>query len=80
MDNQSGNFSVQEIMRLARTPAGQKLIAILQQADPSALQNAARQASGGNMQQAKSTLEPLLRSSEVQDLITQLGGELHGKL
>ncbi len=79
MDNQNGNFSIQEIMRLAKTPAGQKLIALLQQADPSALQNAARQASGGNMQQAKSALEPLLKSPEIQSLIAQLGGEKNGQ-
>ena len=73
MNNQTGNFSVQEIMRLAKTPAGQQLIALLQQADPTALRSAAEQASGGNMQQAKSTLEPLLKSPEIQKLIAQLG-------
>lgn len=73
MDNTPNNFSIQEVMRLAKTPAGQELIALLQQADGTALRNAAEQASGGNYQQAKSTLEPLLRSPEIQKLVKQLG-------
>ena len=71
MDNNPGNFSIQEAMRLAKTPAGQQLIALLQQADPNALRQAAQQASSGNYSQAKSVLEPLLQSQEIQKLLKQ---------
>lgn len=73
MDNNPNNFSIQDVMRLAKTPAGQQLIAILQQSDASALKSAAEQASGGKYQQAKNTLEPLLKSPEIQKLLKQLG-------
>lgn len=73
MDNNSNNIPIQEVMRLAKTPAGQQLIALLQQSDPTALRNAAEQASGGHYQQAKNTLEPLLSSPEIQKLLKQLG-------
>ena len=40
MDNNLNNFSIQDVMRFAKTPAGQQLIAILQQADASSLKSA----------------------------------------
>lgn len=73
MEIDRNNFSTEDIMRLAQTPAGQQLIAILRKSDGPALRNAAAQASSGNYQQAKSALEPLLRSPEIQNLLKQLG-------
>ena len=69
------NFSAQEAMRLAKTPAGQQLIAMLQKADTKAVKEAMSQASNGNMEQAKNVLEPILSSPEIQQLIRQLGGK-----
>jgi hypothetical protein len=34
-----------------------------------------KQASGGNMEQAKQALEPMLSSPEIQQLLRQLGGK-----
>ena len=69
------NFSSEEAMRLANTPAGQQLIAMLKKTNGAALQNAIQQASAGNMEQVKQTFEPLLASPEIQKLLQQLGGK-----
>lgn len=75
MQNNPKNFSTEDIMRLAKTPAGQQLIAMLQKADTKTLKEAMQHAAGGNMEQAKQALGPMLQSSEIQKLLQQLGGK-----
>ena len=75
MQNNKNNFSPEEAMALAKTPAGQQLIKILQKTNQAAVQDAIHQASAGNMEQVKQTLEPLLASPEIQKLLRQLGGK-----
>ena len=48
MQKNSDNFSVQEAMRLAKTPAGQQLIAILKDQNPDAIKKAMNHAASGN--------------------------------
>ena len=74
MQKNSPNFSMEDIIKLANSPAGKQLMEILKQADPSALENAASQASSGDLTQAKASLAPLLSSEKVQQLLGQLGG------
>lgn len=73
MQKNSDNFSIQEAMRLAGTPAGQQLIALFRQADNNQLQQAAKLASEGNYVQAQQMLSGLLSDPEVQSLLSQLG-------
>lgn len=68
--------NLSEIMKLAQSPAGQQLLAMLQNANQGALQDAAKQASAGNMEEAKNALSPLLSSPEVQALLKQMEGSL----
>lgn len=75
MQNDPKNFSMQDAMRLASTPAGQQLLALLQQSDTATLRSAMEQASAGNYEQAKQVLGPLLNSPDVQKLLQQLGGK-----
>ena len=75
MQKDPNNFSMQDAMRLAGTPAGQQLLALLQQSDTATLRSAMEQASGGNYEQAKQALGPLLNSPEVQKLLRELGGK-----
>lgn len=75
MQKDPKNFSMQDAMRLASTPAGRQLLAILQQSDSAAMRSAMEQASNGNYEQAKQVLGPLLASPEVQKLLQQLGGK-----
>lgn len=74
MEKNSNNFSMQEAMRLAKSPAGQQLISLLQQSDPEAMKKAMQQATAGDYSQIQQTLGPLLASEEIKRLLQQLGG------
>lgn len=71
MDKNSVNL--QEIMRIAKSPAGQQLIAMLKEKDPTAMQQATKQASSGNYAQAMEQLKDVLSSPEGQRLLKDLG-------
>ena len=73
MDKKNQDFSMDEVMRLAKSPAGQQLMAMLQQKDPQALQQAAMQASQGDYKTAGQTLSAVLSSPEAQKLMKELG-------
>jgi len=73
MQKNSQDFSMQEALRLAKTPAGQQLLAMLQQADPQALQKAMQQATSGNYREASKSLNTLLSTPEAQSLMKELG-------
>lgn len=74
MQKNFDNFSMQEAMRLANTPAGQQLLAMLQQSDNEALQKIMDQISTGNYANAQQALSGLLSSPEARQLMKQLGG------
>lgn len=74
MVKKSEDFSMEEVMQLAKSPAGQQLLAMLQRANPDTLQQVAGQAAAGHYHQAASTLKTLLSSDETQALMKQLGG------
>ena len=77
MEENSNNFSMQDMMRLAGTPAGQQLLNHLQKKNSKQLQMAIAHAVSGNMDQAKALLSEMIRDPESQKLIRQLGGS-HG--
>ena len=74
MEENSNNFSMQDMMRLAGTPAGQQLLNHLQKKNAKQLQMAIAHAVSGNMDQAKAILSELIGDPESQKLIRQLGG------
>lgn len=78
MQKNSSDFSMQEALRLAKSPTGQRLLAMLQQYDPGTLEKAAAQASQGNSDTAKETLQSLLASPQVQAMLQQLRREQNG--
>lgn len=77
MEENSINFSMQDIMRLAGTPAGQELLNYLQEKNQKQLQMAIAHAVSGNMDQAKTLIAQLATDPHAQKLIKQLGGS-HG--
>lgn len=77
MDKKSQDFSIKEAQRLANTPEGQQLMALLQQTGSEQLQKAMAQANAGNYKEAGALLQSLLSSPDAQKLIRQLGGK-HG--
>lgn len=72
MRKNSQDFSMQEALRLAQTPAGQQLLALLKASSSQTVQQAASAASAGNYQQAGQDLRQLLSDPEVQRLLQQL--------
>ena len=74
MQKNSDNFSTQDAMRLANTPAGQQLLSLLQRSNPDVLETAKQQAANGNYAQLTKTLESLMASEEIKNLLKQLGG------
>lgn len=75
MQKNFNNFSMQDIMRLASSPAGKQLISLLQQADPETLRKAKAQASSGDYSQISQTLAPLLESEDVKKIMQQMEGQ-----
>lgn len=67
------DFSMQEALRLAKSPAGQQLLAMLRQADQGTLQQAMQQASAGDYDLAKTSLQDILSSPEAKALLQELG-------
>lgn len=61
MQKKSEDFSMEEALRLSKTPAGQQLLAALQQADQAQLQKIARQAAAGDYTNAAQQLNDLLK-------------------
>lgn len=74
MGNQNQGFSVEDVMRLMKSPAGQQLARLLQNSDDPALQKARKLSADGNMTGAKEALQHLASDEEIQKLISQLGG------
>ena len=73
MQKNSEDFSMQEALRLAQSPAGQQLLAMLRQQDAGQLRQAMEQASAGDLQSARKTVEAMLATPEMQKILGQLG-------
>lgn len=65
-------YDMTELMRLAQSPAGQQLIALLQRSGGTKLQSAVSSASAGNYDAAREALSSLLSTAEAQALLKQL--------
>lgn len=78
MQKKSEDFSLEDVQRLAGSPAARQLIALFQRTDPAALSKAVDQAAAGNYQQAKDALATLLSNEEAKSLLAQLGGSADG--
>ena len=70
---QNNEHAIQEAMRIAKSSAGQQLIQKLQSSNQEALKQAVQSASEGNMDQAKTILNNLLKDPQTQALLKKLG-------
>ena len=75
MEKKFQDFSKEDVMRLAKSPAGKQLIALLQQQNSGQLQQVMTQAKGGDYANASKTLNEMLSSPEAQKLLKELGGK-----
>ena len=71
--NLPNNYSMQDILRLASSPAGQQLIALMQQQGGSDFQKAMFSAAGGDYTQAKRAIESMMSDPQAQKLLKELG-------
>ena len=65
-----------DIMRIAQSSSGQKLLALLQKQGGSSLQAALAKASAGDYNAIKENLSNLLASDEIKRLLNDLEGKL----
>lgn len=72
LDSQN-QLPMQEVLRLAATPAGQQLIAFMRQEGGGEFQKAMENAAAGNYTQAKQAIEALLSDPKAQQLLKELG-------
>lgn len=73
MQENSNQKMLQEALRLAATPAGQQLLALLQQKGGSDLDRAMESASAGSYDDARQALEKLLSDPTARRLLDDLG-------
>ena len=66
-------ISMQEVLRLAASPAGQQLIALIQKNGGNKFEQAMKQAAAGNYADAKHAMETLLADPQAQRLLKELG-------
>jgi len=60
------------LVKMAQSPAGQKLLAMLQSNNAADLNSIAAAAAAGNLEAAKQQIGSLLSSREAQELLKQL--------
>lgn len=73
MQENSNQKLIQEALRLAATPAGQQLLALLKQRGGDDLSGAMAQASAGDYAGVKQTLSQLLSDPQAKKLLDELG-------
>lgn len=61
-----------EVMRMAQSPAGQQLLALLQKNNADELRSAMEKASTGDYSQARKTINAFLSTPEAKALLEQL--------
>ena len=75
MDQKQGfpeNISMEQVMKLAASPAGRRLIQALQQSGTD-YQSAVSSAASGDYTQAKKALSGLMEDPTIRELLQQLG-------
>ena len=72
--NSNEQFSMEQAMAFAGTPAGRQLLTIIQGKGNADLLRAKTLAESGNMKEAARAMSSLLEDPEVQKLLKQFGG------
>ena len=70
MEKNSQNFSMDDAMRLARSPGARQLFDLLQAKNPEAMSMAA----SGDYGKLQQDLSAMLADPQIRDLLKQLGG------
>lgn len=67
-------FSPEEVLQLAKSPAGQQLLAMLRQSGGTQMQQAAEKAAKGDYGDAMVLARKLMEDPQTRALLKQLGG------
>lgn len=67
-------FSMDQAMAFANSPAGQQLIKLIRKKNDPNISAAMQAVSSGNQEQAKEKLSSLLSDPQIQALLKQFGG------
>lgn len=78
MQKNFDDFSMQEALRLAKSDAGQQLLALLHSSHGDAVRSAMDCAKAGDMVQAQQALSAFLSDPQAQALLKQLQEDRHG--
>lgn len=78
MQKNCENFSMQDALRMAQSPAGQQLLAMLRSGDSGQLQQVMDLAKSGDMANASTALQTMLSSTQAQQLLKQMEEQNHG--
>lgn len=78
MGKKNQDFSMDEAMRLAKSPAGQQLYTMLQRQHGQQLNEAMSQAAAGDYSSVQKTLSALLSDPEAKAMLQKLKGNGNG--
>ena len=78
MGKNNGNFSMEEMKRLAQSDAGKQLMAILANSQDDTSDKVRSSMASGDMEQAKKALSAFLSDPKAQALLRQLEAEQNG--
>ena len=68
-------MDMSQIMRMAQSPAGKKLISLFKSSDGDEMQQAMKRAADGDYSQAKKAIDKFLSTPEASALVEQLRGK-----
>lgn len=74
MEKKSQDFSMEDAIRMARSPAAKQLMDALRAKDSEMMDQAMANAAAGDYTQVQKDLEKLLADPALQSLLRQLGG------
>lgn len=75
MEKNSPGFDLAALMKIAGSPAGQKLLSLVQKNRDARFDEAMEQARSGDCTQAQQMLRQLLSTAEAQELMKEIRGE-----
>ena len=74
MDKAFGGIDYSELLKIANSPAGQELMALVQKNKDAHFDEAMREAEAGDFAQAQAVITQMLSSKEGQELIKKIRG------
>ena len=67
---------ISTLLKIAQSPAGQKLLAMLKASNPATLDSIAAAAASGDLETVRQNLSSILATKEARDLLLQLENQL----